>query len=390
MGFFKNLFKKKTENEFYEDIEWDKIQLERRSLDMRDPVLREQYVLNCLDQMQDASSELDRVTREYDLITSYLTDMEDIEAIKDPDKTTLNDIAKHLHDLRKAHDDYVLTPSLITEKEYNHMTNMFSEIEKGIKKLEDEEDMRDKIKSDLKRIDKERHAYEYRRKDMKMAIENTRGIATIALITAGVLMVILIALQILLRLDVIFGYYITIAVLAIAITIIYVKYTDYVSEKKRIDNTVNELILLENKVKIRYVNNRNLLNFLYTKYDVDDSKTLRDLYDKYMQEKELRRKYERNEAVYEDELARLVSTLRRNSIKNPEIWINQSDAIYDSREMVEIRHGLIQKRQKLRKQMEYNQQIALEASDEIKDIIKEYPEYADSVMSLVETYEKEK
>lgn len=390
MGFFKNLFKRKTEDDYYDEFEWDKVTIERESLNMKDPVVREQYVLNCLEQMKDTSEELDRLKAEYDLVTSYLTDMEDIEAMPKPDKSNLEEIAKHLHDLRKAHDDYVLTPSLISETDYNHVSNMFSEIENGIKKLEEEEDMRDKIRADLKRIDKERHAYEIRRREIRTAIENSRGIATIAMVAAATLILIFIAMQVLLKFDVTIGYYITVAVLAIAITIIYVRYTDFVSEKNKIDNTVNELILLENKVKIRYVNNRHLLDFLYNKYDVANSSELRELYEKYVEEREARRKYERNEAVYEEELTRLIRALRKYDIKHPDVWKNQSDAIYDNREMVEIRHKLIGRRQKLRKQMEYNQQMALDASDEIKDIIREYPEYADSIMTLVNAYEKEK
>lgn len=390
MGFFKNLFKRKTEDDYYDEFEWDKVTIERESLNMKDPVVREQYVLNCLEQMKDTSEELDRLKAEYDLVTSYLTDMEDIEAMPKPDKSNLEEIAKHLHDLRKAHDDYVLTPSLISETDYNHVSNMFSEIENGIKKLEEEEDMRDKIRADLKRIDKERHAYEIRRREIRTAIENSRGIATIAMVAAATLILIFIAMQVLLKFDVTIGYYITVAVLAIAITIIYVRYTDFVSEKNKIDNTINELILLENKVKIRYVNNRHLLDFLYNKYDVANSSELRELYEKYVEEREARRKYERNEAVYEEELTRLIRALRKYDIKHPDVWKTQSDAIYDNREMVEIRHKLIGRRQKLRKQMEYNQQMALDASDEIKDIIREYPEYADSIMTLVNAYEKEK
>ena len=73
-------------------------------------------------------------------------------------------------------------------------------------------------------------------------------------------------------------------------------------------------------------------------------------------------------------------------IKDPDVWVHQSDAIYDNREMVEVRHNLIGRRQKLRKQLEYNQEIASEARDEVKDVIKRYPEAADSLMETVNKY----
>jgi len=62
--------------------------------------------------------------------------------------------------------------------------------------------------------------------------------------------------------------------------------------------------------------------------------------------------------------------------------------LYDSREMVEIRHSLIGRRQKLRKQMEYNEQIALEAGEEVKSVVRDYPQYSESIIALVDAFEK--
>lgn len=386
MGFFKNLFSKKTEN----DSEWDRIAEEKDSLDMSDPMVREQYVMSCLDQMHDASAELDRINNEYSLVTSYLTDMEEIEAITGEDKEELDGIARHIHDLRMSHDKYVRTPSSMTEREYNHMDVMYDEVEDAIKKIKEEEIYKGKVKSDLKRIDKERKAYSYRRSEVNRSISNVRGITNIAMISTAVLVVVLFLMQMLLELDVSLGYYIAVLLGAVALTVSYVRYSNYVREKERVDNTINELILLENKVKIRFVNNKNLLDYLYTKFEVSSGAELEDLYNRFVREKADRRSFEKNEAAYEDEVSRLVRRLKNYRIKDPEIWIHQSDAIYDKREMVEIRHNLIGRRQKLRKQMEYNEQIAVEASDEIKDVIKAYPEAGPALMELVNRYENER
>lgn len=386
MGFFKNLFSKKTEN----DSEWDRIAEEKDSLDMSDPMVREQYVMSCLDQMHDASAELDRINNEYSLVTSYLTDMEEIEAITGEDKEELDGIARHIHDLRMSHDKYVRTPSSMTEREYNHMDVMYDEVEDAIKKIKEEEIYKGKVKSDLKRIDKERKAYSYRRSEVNRSISNVRGITNIAMISTAVLVVVLFLMQMLLELDVSLGYYIAVLLGAVALTVSYVRYSNYIREKERVDNTINELILLENKVKIRFVNNKNLLDYLYTKFEVSSGAELEDLYNRFVREKADRRSFEKNEAAYEDEVSRLVRRLKNYRIKDPEIWIHQSDAIYDKREMVEIRHNLIGRRQKLRKQMEYNEQIAVEASDEIKDVIKAYPEAGPALMELVNRYENER
>lgn len=390
MGFFRNLFRKKTAQDEFGELDFDERLGDRHGINMADPGVREQYVLSCLEQMSEASRELDRYTEEYDMVTSNLTDMEEIEAISGEDRKNLENVAKHIRELRRTHDEYVTTPSLISDHEYRKMEVLSGEIESAMSKLSEAESMREKIKNDLARIDKEKSAYEYRKREVSTTIENSRGIATIALVAGVTLIIILFALQMLLNLNVTAFYYITVGILAISVTIIYVKYADAVSERRRVELTINELILLENKVKIRYVNNKNLVDYLYTKYDTDSLERLKATYEKFLLEQEHKRKFERNEIVYEDEIKRLLRILRNYRVKSPDIWVHQTDALYDKREMVEIRHGLIARRQKLRKQMEYNEQIALEASNEIKSIIKDYPEYSESVLNLVNAYDNNK
>lgn len=74
------------EYDFDENSDWiDEGQghLKRDDIDMHDKRQRETYVKACLEQMSEASRELETLGGEYDLVTSYLTDMEEIEALKD-------------------------------------------------------------------------------------------------------------------------------------------------------------------------------------------------------------------------------------------------------------------------------------------------------------------
>ena len=75
-------------------------------------------------------------------------------------------------------------------------------------------------------------------------------------------------------------------------------------------------------------------------------------------------------------------------VHDPNIWIHKATALYDNKEMVEIRHGLIIRRQKLRKQMEYNARVAQDAQDEVKDMVSKFPEYAKKILDLVNDYER--
>ena len=112
------------------------------------------------------------------------------------------------------------------------------------------------------------------------------------------------------------------------------------------------------------------------------------LWEKYQLEKEERKKYRRAELEldqYEEELLEKLSHIR---LKYPKRWLNQTAAILDHKEMVEVRHDLIIRRQALRKRMDYNKDIAAKAKEEIMDLAKSYPQYAAEIQNMVDRYEK--
>ena len=395
MGFLKNLFSRKIEydddyfdyDSEYENPDWDRTD-KREPIDLSDVNMMEDYVRNCLSQISEASKEMDRLTKEYDAVSCQLKDLEEVEEIPVKDKAKIETLANDIRRLRKEHDAYVLKESAMTDREYKLVESIEDDIAEAVKKLEKEEDLRKRIKQDLRRLDREKHAYTYRKSELEQGLANLRGTAFVALGAAAGLVVILILLQTILKLDVTLGYFGAAMLLSIALTFIFVKFKDDTLEKVRVSNTINGLILLENKVKIRYVNNKNLLDYLYTKYDVPDAWTLRDLYDRFEKERSARERFQKNEKIYQEQLAGLVRELRKFNVSDPEVWIHQVDAIIDPKEMVETRHGLIMRRQKLRKQMEYNQDLASEASESVKHVIEEHPKYRDKILELINLYEE--
>ena len=76
-------------------------------------------------------------------------------------------------------------------------------------------------------------------------------------------------------------------------------------------------------------------------------------------------------------------------VNGPAIWLHQTEAILDHKEMVEIRHNLIIRRQSLRRRMDYNKEVVAGSSQkEIKELVEKYPQYAKEIMKTVEEYEE--
>lgn len=394
MNLFKKLFSGwKNKNLIQDDsmlggeqYAWEDTLKQSDKMDLRDQEQREKYVKNVLEQMHEASRLLDELSNEYNLVTSYLTDMEEIEALPETQRESLTDIAKRIIQLDVQRDQFQGSPGYLTEDEYHKVERLESEIEEGIQKLQEAEEYQKVIKRDLKKLDVERQACKYRREDAYRGIANLKGVGIIGMVSIVICIIMLLILQFGFQLDTKIGYLIVTFVTALLLTILYTKLSDANRDIVKIGKSINKLILLQNKVKIRLVNNTNLLDYLYLKYEISSAADLEDLYNRYQQEKTEREKYEQAVTDLDYYQKELIRILRQIRIRDPYIWTHQTEALVSHNEMVEIRHGLITRRQKLRDRIDYNRDIATSAQQKLKELIEAYPAFAKNILKFIDLY----
>ena len=372
-----------------EDWDWDTLVKDRNLLKMKDSLERQKFVRSCVEQMRNASDELDRVSEEYNTVTAYLKDIEEIEALPSGEAQYVKDSAKKIQLYEKATREYREKKDRLTESQFLHIEKYEHIMPKPYKDIKEAEDYRVLIKGDITKLEGEKHAYQYRRAELHNDIANTKGMVMICAMAFAVCMLMLLVLQYGFEMDAQIGYILTIGVGATAVTVLYVRYLDLIKQLEKTENGINRIILLKNTVNIRYVNNKNLLDYLYLKYKVNSGKELLNMWEKYQKEKEERNRDIQNREELDYHKRSLISILRRYQLHDPDIWIHQTAALLDPKEMVEIRHGLVDRRQKLRTQMDYNKRLATEAQKEIKGVIENYPQYKDEILQMVERYERE-
>lgn len=378
--------RKKKQEEAQE--EWEETVYERGKVNFNEAEERTRYLTGCLEQIGEAQKEMQLLNGEYAIVTSYLTDMEEIEALPPEHMAEIKGCAGKMQTLEADRRRYLDKERHLSEAEYRQMRSQENEIEEGIAKLQEAERYRKLVRQDLARLDGERHAYGYRKQELRTGLVNLKGMAVICLTALLACIFMLLILQFGFHMNTAVGYYVSAGAAAIAITVLFVKYADTEKELARVETAANKLIHLQNKVKIRYVNNTNLLEYLYLKYGVESAVKLKEQWDMYQEEKEERRQYAEAEAKLEYYRKQLIRLLIQFRVKDPERWVMQPGAIIDARERLEIRHDLVARRQALRKQLAYNQQLAEAAQQEIKDVAAEYPHYAAEIAEMVEKYEE--
>ena len=392
MGFF-DIFKDNHRDEDWEKQsklqDWNDIVYTGRDFDMDDPVQRREYIGSCLQQMQEAALELDELEMEYNDVTSHLRDIDEIDALPSDKRSEINDCAEKIIHSLKQQEKFDRRRSRMTDEEFERMERLEGSAKEGTKKLYDAEDYQRKIRNDLKRLDNEHEAYLFEKNEAIRTIENTKRLIVATGIALVFIIIFLLIMQYGLGLNVVYGMLITVFLAAVAVTLFYVNNMNAQSELKLIDKSIARLIMLQNQVKIRYVNNTNLIDYLCLKYGVSSAKQLHDLYDKYIAEKKAREKAEDAKKLLDANEKDLVYLLRHYRVRDPEIWVHQAAALIDHNEEVELRHSLNVQRQSLRKRMEYNRDVvAGNAKAEIEEMARQYPKYAQEILDMVSRYEE--
>ena len=344
----------------------------------------------CLEQIAEASREVENLQHEYQVVTSHLKDIEEIEALPENESRLLMECAKRIDTLERQQSGYKERKNRMTDEKFYQMECMEEEVQEAYEKLEKAEEYQNLIKRDLRRLDSERQAYGFRKIELRHLMKDTRSMTIVCATAVIFCLLLLVVLQYAFSFDVKIGYLAAGGIGALAITAIFLKYNDAVRELSQVESGISRLIRLQNTVKIRYVNNTHLLDYLYMKYNVKSAQELGRDYKQYLEEKDERHNYKRAEIELDSSQQELLHILRRYQVKDPMIWLYQTQALLDKKEMIEIRHNLIIRRQSLRRRMDYNKEvIAGKAKAEVKDLVENYPKYAKEILGIVAEYDKD-
>lgn len=391
MGILDRFKKKKVtqEEQLIQDI--DSVLQEKgismNEINMNHKDQRDQYVKYCCDQIKVARQELSDAKQEYNLVTTYLSDMQQIEELPLNNKAEVTDLAREIVMLNDERKSFQNTSAKITDLQYSQIELNEDKIPSALIDLEAREKEQTVIKTDLNYLEGEKTSLVFMRKDTIRSQKNLKALAIITLFTMVITFLLLFILQNLFDMEVSIGYSFVVFAGAIASTAIFVKIRYNAVELKKYELKINRAINLLNSTKIKYVNATNALDYIYHKYNIGSSRELGFLWEQYLSAKTESEKYKLNTSDLDYNNKQLVNILTRYKINAPSIWIHQALALIDDKEMVEVRHNLIVKRQSLRKRVEHNTEKIKKAKKDITQIASENPEYMDEIVDVIKSVE---
>ena len=338
------------------------------------------------DQIVDATYQMEDLRVEYEMVTSYFTDIQTIEELPKDVRKEITDIAKKIALLESETSEFLHSDDRISDENFRMIQGMEKELTDIFKQLKDLEDMDLKIKRDLKHLEAEKNTQEY----LQESIEERQAKLRMFLMGFGsastVLVLILAVVAILTDTNLMVLILFILLVIAGMAALTVITYRKLSYEFKMSEAKENRAINLMNKVKIKCVNNTATLEYLYSKYNIKSLRELEYLHDQYLIMVEEVRKYQKTTGDLREFSETLSKLLFAHGIKDPDIWSKQSLALIDDREMVEVKHSLNVRRQKLREQIAYNEELRLSGIKDIQEILKQNPDLRNQVKSELEVY----
>ena len=111
------------------DVAWNEISYARDDLNIHDAVERREYIETCLQQLQEASRELDNLQYEYRTVTSYLKDMDELEMLTPEQRRQIEEVADLIHQSEMASERFSKRRQRMSEESYFHMQRIEKDTE---------------------------------------------------------------------------------------------------------------------------------------------------------------------------------------------------------------------------------------------------------------------
>ncbi|MDD6069297.1 MAG: hypothetical protein PUC12_00570 [Clostridiales bacterium] len=338
------------------------------------------------DQIVDATYQMEDLRVEYDMVTSYFEDIQRIEELPQNARKEIIDTAKKIAFLENETSEFLHSDDRISDENFRMIQGMEKNLSEVFGKLKELEDMDLKIKRDMKHLEAEKNSQEY----LQESIDNRQLRLRTFIISFGLVAVLsvltLAVVGMLTKESLILPILLILLIVAGVAAVSIVLYRRLSYEFKISEMKENRAINLMNKVKIKYINNTSTLEYLYGKYNIKSLRELEYLYDQYVLMVDEVRKYQKSSGDLREYCDQLSKLLFSYGVKDPDIWTKQSLALIDNREMVEVKHSLNVRRQKLREQMAYNEELRLNGLKDIKEMLRTNPELREQVKKELEIF----
>ena len=350
---------------------------------------KKRFVQESCEAVRENERQISLARKEYEEVTEYLTDIQKIDRLEGEERERLLDDCRRIQKLMRERSQYKNRNLTITEAQIRRFDRYEEDLVPEIQKMYQAQSYQQAIEKDMGHLEDEKKKLYAQRKEITMKQSALKKMAKVLFALIVSLMVLFVALHYALKTDMTMPYLATLLLAAVSAAVIFMEANRNRRDMALEERKLTKAISLLNRVKIKYVNNASMLEYDCEKYGVKNAADFEALWKEYCRAREYERRFRENTEQMNRYNEDMLELLRKIQVREPEIWLSQTEAILDSREMVEIRHELNQRRQKLREQIQYNTEVKELQLEKIDRIINESPALREELLQLVRSFGQE-
>ena len=378
---------KVTEKSEEKEIPKEIKKMERKKVNRKNKADCLEYVKEQAEIAAMAQKQLMETKIEYGAVTAYLTDIQKIDQIPSEDKNRLVEAARRTLNLSEERNRFQNREVKISDIMYKHLEKYEEEIPNEIVKMKENEEYEGLVQQDLRNLEAQKVELDFEKDGLQNKKSFIQTVSIISTVIVVILVILFLIFQAKFEMDVTIPILLTVMLGCGAVLVIFLENNRTNAAFALNERKINKVIGLMNKVKIKFVNNRNNLDYTYQKYRVHSSKELSYLWEQYVILKDETRRYQQNTELLDYYHNAMLDVLKEYDIDDADVWLYQPLALIDGKEMVEVRHRLNTRRQKLREQIDYNNSIIRDCKSEITQILNEHKDLEYQVDKIERQYE---
>lgn len=340
---------------------------------------------NC-ESIAENERQIEEAKKEYEKVTSYLTDIQHIDMAPEGEKKEITDLCKSIITLTNERSKYKNRNLTISDAQMRKFEPFEDELVDEIKKMYNAQSYQAAIESDISNLKKEKDKLYSQRKEIVEKQNSIKSMTKVLALLIISLIILLVVIYYAINVDMTFPYLGVVLLAAVSATALILESSKNRRDMIITEKKINKAVTLLNKVKIKYINNINVLDYNCNKFGVKNAKDFEQKWNEYCKMREYERKFHENTEKLNADSENLIIMLKELGVVDADIWVSRCAAIVDDREMVEIRHELNQRRQMLRERIENNEQIKAEIIKQLDHVINSSPQIKGQLLDIVKEY----
>ncbi len=347
---------------------------------------KKSYAERLCEQMVICSQRIDSAKKEHQAVNNYINDIQIIESLEEPAKSSVEYYARRIITLREDKKSIREHSTKIPESKFIYMQRHEHEIQDILKIMYDDEQECQRLKTDMHHIEGEKVALKYEKRDNTKKLHVIRSLAKIGIGTVALILGMLVAGMIASKQDMLLPIYGVVIVALIGAAALIVLNQKYTAELSLTEKKINKAIGLMNKYKLLYVNVKSRLDYEYEVHDVKNSHELNELWRLYINARKEHEAFHINADNTYKAIDGLIAELDNAHVNDSSVWPSQVDAIIDGKSMNDIRHTLNIRKQKLRQSIDFNMTTMENAKKQLNKLIEKNPSMAKEILGILDKY----